>query len=438
MRCLGQLSAKREGPGLTWIVLATWVLIVVGVASIGAAFGRWHAQRDRAPAQADDEGQPAPEPSASNVPPPEAVPGAASQTAPEADGGSSSGPAGPTLEAGAGQGPNPPRAEGGVATTSAEPSSGVPKEDDAPRFSDEALHIARALGEPLLDDDMPVDLHRMLVQANRMAPLSAEIEAVLPLLDNPSASAEDIAEAIEGYPRLARSLLRLVNTAMLGQQESGTDLRAVIVKLGSDTVRLLVLALGALALPETAPPPMHLLKDRLITQAAAARVVAGHVDDLPADLAFLIALLSDLGQLSLRRVFGSAYDELWRHARAAGVSAAEIEEAWLGFSHAEVSEALAESWGFSTFIVACVRHHHEPLPLLAQYDEGAALCVAATRLATTLADVIHELAPIEAGEAEALLSHEAQAYVQLSPEICASLLDESHGAGFELGMQFGL
>ena len=81
---------------------------------------------------------------------------------------------------------------------------------------------------------------------------------------------------------------------------------------------------------------------------------------LPAEQAFLAALLQGIGTLVLVTHAPNQYAKIQRLARAQRRPVHEVEEELLGVSHAEIGAYLLGLWGLPYPVIEAVAHHHHP------------------------------------------------------------------------------
>ena len=156
-------------------------------------------------------------------------------------------------------------------------------------------------------------------------------------LNEPGVGANDVGDIVACDPALAAAVLRLCNSAFFSTGRPLTDLRAAVMRLGTRTLRHLVLACEAFA-PRAQRPAVD--PDALQRQSLLASVLAPLVLDnwAEAELARVAALLAQIGLLlpALPATDG---------ARPA---------------HAEAGAALLAMWGLPEAIVEAVAFNHDP------------------------------------------------------------------------------
>lgn len=197
------------------------------------------------------------------------------------------------------------------------------------------------------------------------------------LLDDPAASVQDMAEVIYLDPRLAASLLRVVNSPLYSLPARVETISRAVAILGSRQVSMLALAATMLAMfqdmrPEGVDP------DRFWRHSMACAVLAHNLAQAAGrpepERCYLAGLLHDLGMLPL-------YAAAPERARAAlalhqdGLPLDEAERRVFDFDHALLGGVIFASWGLAQSVVAAATTHHAPT-VPAQYDTAVAVHVA--------------------------------------------------------------
>jgi diguanylate cyclase (GGDEF)-like protein len=179
----------------------------------------------------------------------------------------------------------------------------------------------------------------------------------------PECELEDIARIIVRDPGLCGQLLRVVNSALFDLQRPIDSIERALHFLGLKSVRSLVLSLSL--------PTMRLrtssdgrLRDwwtASVAGAIVARELAVKLGRRDAEDNLVSVLLCDLGVFVLQQVFPAEYGPVV--AQSADVLAyrqCELEQEYLGQTHAEVSAYLLGHWRLPSDITEPIRHHHRP------------------------------------------------------------------------------
>ncbi|HZH44348.1 MAG TPA: HDOD domain-containing protein [Lysobacter sp.] len=207
----------------------------------------------------------------------------------------------------------------------------------------------RLLDRPLQGDQL-IDAVESLVQlrelfgdaalhsvAGQVEPLTARAKSnpeLLCALDDPGSAPAQIARLIAKDPVLAAKVLRLCNSACFCGGRAVTDLRCAVLRLGTPTLRRLVMANEVLSLASNEDAERDPIRRRArVAAQLASRLLGGSC----AELAATASLLSEVGRLLPSTRAGGAEP----HYAATGAY-------------------LLGLWGLPMAIVEGVAHHHQP------------------------------------------------------------------------------
>jgi putative nucleotidyltransferase with HDIG domain len=180
--------------------------------------------------------------------------------------------------------------------------------------------------------------------------------------------AAEVARSIERDAALSRAVVDLANSANFRATEPLKDVRAAVVRLGIERVRLLVLASSVFRLfpPGAESAQQDACDERIsfeglwihsLTCAIVAEALA-RLARIPADDAFLAGLFHDIGKFLLARAGGASFSAVLDQVEEWGITLGEAEKAALGFTHARAGAWLLSRWGLRGSIVAAVGSHH--------------------------------------------------------------------------------
>ena len=173
-------------------------------------------------------------------------------------------------------------------------------------------------------------------------------------LNDPHSSVDKVAHIVGSEPVLSAQLLRLANSAAMNTGgKPVVDLRTVITRLGYALVRNVAISVGMRQLSQATPlggmqPRVEKLWKHSILVASISYILAKKRACLNPDEAMLAGLLHDIGEFY---ILTRAKDFPDLFADEAAID--EICRQW----HAEVGQAILESWEIPEEIANTVRDH---------------------------------------------------------------------------------
>ena len=184
----------------------------------------------------------------------------------------------------------------------------------------------------------------------------ASVSRALLVLDDPNASAQDIAAVLQSDPALCARALQLANSAHFGMSGRVTSVDQAVVALGATAMRTLVVstAAGMFGRPDDLPAGFW----EHSVAVAAATAIAARMYSVPRGDAICAGLLHDLGAALLFRYDRPAYQTFIDTGAVAADKMLEDETRMYGADHATIGAAALRAWKLPTSIVDALRTHH--------------------------------------------------------------------------------
>src|SRR6202034_2978370 len=164
---------------------------------------------------------------------------------------------------------------------------------------------------------------------------------ILRQLDSPGATVENVGRIIAQDPGMTAKMLQLVNSAFFGLCRHLTDPTEVVLQLGLETIKSLVLGIhvfGELDMANGGEMTAQTLWQHSLATATLARRIANkeRLEKSVVEDSFTAGLLHDVGRLVLLANLPKEYAEALRRSRTENLPLVEAERAVFGTTHAEV------------------------------------------------------------------------------------------------------
>jgi diguanylate cyclase (GGDEF)-like protein len=183
---------------------------------------------------------------------------------------------------------------------------------------------------------------------------------VVRLCEQEEVSIPKLGEVVSRDPAVASRLIRMANSPIFGSPRKIGSLPQAISMLGLRTVRVVTLSSAIIdGIEHRRIPGFDYARfwRGALASGLGSRALAALVGIRAPEEAFLAGLVQDLGVYALAIAMRESYLPLLAEAMEKGSDLTALEEERLGVSHAEVSAALLEDWGFPDGIVGAVRQH---------------------------------------------------------------------------------
>lgn len=187
---------------------------------------------------------------------------------------------------------------------------------------------------------------------------------VIRVADLSDSSASTVAATLSKDPSLSARVLRLANSAFYGMARDVHSIQEAVVVLGMRTTKSLSLVAASfpwlhVALKGKGLSP-RLLWNHCLACASFSKALALKKSSLDPEQAFCIGLLHDIGTVALYLTLEDEFNAMIQQAQTLGLPFDEIERGHLGFDHAELGAALAESWNLPKPFCKSIQFHHRP------------------------------------------------------------------------------
>ncbi len=223
------------------------------------------------------------------------------------------------------------------------------------------------------------EMTRRLEGLRHLPALPASVLRLVSTLQADDASAADVERIVRSDEAIAAAVLRAANSARGGRSGRVFTLQESIARLGTRELRRIAFAQQCSGMLHDGGTGYGLRRGDLwrgaLAGALAAEAIARRTRSLDPGLAYVAAMLRDVGKLAMSALFGDETLAATFVDAPAGASHLAVECAAFGVDHAELGAELVRIWGLPDRLVAAVRHHHAP-------PDGEGSCDA-------LVDVVH-------------------------------------------------
>lgn len=206
----------------------------------------------------------------------------------------------------------------------------------------------------------PKDIVKNITDLVSLPEICSEINR---LVEDPQASALDIAEAISRDPGLSAHLLKIANSPYFGFPSRIDTISRAVAVIGTQELRDLVLAtslIGAFAEIDNNVTPLREFWKHSLRCATIARTLAAHRHCNNQERYFVAGLLHDVGNLVLYRELPELARETLYESKYSGTPIERIERRVFGFDHAQLGAELMRAWKLPPDLSEVTEYHHDP------------------------------------------------------------------------------
>ncbi len=183
------------------------------------------------------------------------------------------------------------------------------------------------------------------------------------VVDDPTASAQEIAAVVGLDVGISAQLLKLVNSPLYGFPSKIDSLSRAVALVGSKELCTLALGLSTISYFKDIPPELIDMRKfwlHSLTCGVFAKIIAEKVDGVVPEVMFTAGLLHDVGRLIIFKKMPCSSIQAMLYARENFIPLVEAEDMTLGFNHEDVAKDMLKKWNFPSELTDIISNHHSP------------------------------------------------------------------------------
>jgi putative nucleotidyltransferase with HDIG domain len=205
---------------------------------------------------------------------------------------------------------------------------------------------------------MNKELESMIMSASDLPTIPVVATKVMQLIENESASAEELAKVVSSDPAVAARVLKISNSSFYGCQRQIQTLSHAIMVLGFSTLKSLVVAASVKQVYKPYGLTEKMLWEHSFGAGLAARVIANSTRLVNEEEAFLGGLFHDIGKIIMNSLDSQQFQLVVQKCYNDGMSSLEAEQQVFSYNHAEVGGLVIKKWNFPAILMHAVLKHH--------------------------------------------------------------------------------
>jgi putative nucleotidyltransferase with HDIG domain len=208
------------------------------------------------------------------------------------------------------------------------------------------------------------DLKRLIAKIEDLPTLPRTVLRITEMVNDPRASARDLARIITDDQVLTARLLKLVNSSFYGFPQRVSTVTGAIVLIGFDAIRSLLLTTSVFDLfpSRTSRDRRHQesLWDHSLGCAIGAKAIGEVLHHEKLEELFVAGLLHDIGKIVTMTMLPEQFARISSRVIQNRLLIADAEAEILGCTHADIGRLLAQRWNLPAKLMSLIEHHHQP------------------------------------------------------------------------------
>lgn len=203
----------------------------------------------------------------------------------------------------------------------------------------------------------------LISSIHEIGSLPQSLAAILKVLNNSSAGADEIAGVISKDIALTTRVLKMVNSAQYSRRHKVSKVTEAVVVMGLNSIKMLTLSSSVFGMiPDkelTEKCDIKRIWRHLIETATSARKIAEKIGYRDPEEAFVAGILHDLGIIIMLLYYKEKYLEAVDIMKNDKTGLMATEKKIFGFDHCEVGAEMINTWKLPSKLAFVVQHHHQ-------------------------------------------------------------------------------
>ncbi len=196
----------------------------------------------------------------------------------------------------------------------------------------------------------------------KLPSLPSVLAELLASINSDNVSFHHLSELVNKDPVLTAKLLAVGNSALFYRPQQFTSVERVMITLGLNLVKTIIVAAAVQQFFEQLSHGMRLDLRRFWRQtlscATSAQALASLTGYHQPSEAYLAGLMCNLGQLVMARGYPDKYSAIMELGDDTTVTVLEMEQ--FEVTHSELGATIVDGWQLHSYLADAVRYHHEP------------------------------------------------------------------------------
>ncbi len=219
-------------------------------------------------------------------------------------------------------------------------------------------------------------LEEVLLLIEHIPPFPKVAQRVMVLLQDPNATAMQLAEVIQFDAAITANVLKICNAAYFGLPRKVSSLDEGLVVIGHDILKDIIITSSSAKFFKGKVGAGYDLGDgelwkHSVACGIMAKQLVSTVNDIDASSVFTAALLHDIGKRFLSTFIADDYQKIIQLVQDEQYTFEAAEHEIVGIDHAKLGGIIFQKWGFPEEMKNAVENHHQPDAL--DLDELTAL-----------------------------------------------------------------
>ncbi|MDQ1350609.1 MAG: hypothetical protein QG657_911 [Acidobacteriota bacterium] len=213
------------------------------------------------------------------------------------------------------------------------------------------------------------------VNASDISSIKSIVNTIIRVINDPRATVKELKEIILLDPPLAAKVLRIANSAYYSRSFSRnfSEIEQAIIWIGSDIIKELALSQKVCEIFDRDEKIGTYSRKSLWTHSIAVALMTKMIFrkefGLPGENAYMAGLLHDIGIIAEDQFFQDDFKQVLRLSKTKKIDMARAETETWDYNHAELGQAVVDSWNLPEELSVTVGYHTNPLAYQGKFSK---------------------------------------------------------------------
>ena len=210
----------------------------------------------------------------------------------------------------------------------------------------------------------PVTALLDLVNQSEIRSIKSVITRLLNIMNDPRSTAKDLTDIIQVDPPLTAKVLKLANSAYFSPREKISEIKKAIIYIGFNNLKEILLSQKVVEIFKSEETIEGYSRNQLwrhsVAVALMGKMIYRREFGLPGENVYAAGLMHDIGIIAIDQFLQDPFRKILHLSKEKRLPLSQAEKEVIGFTHADIGEAIGANWNLSPEITVPIGYHHSP------------------------------------------------------------------------------
>lgn len=216
-------------------------------------------------------------------------------------------------------------------------------------------------------EDPKSPMTALLDQVNQsdIRSIKSVITRLLDIINDAGSTAKDLTDIIQVDPPLTAKVLKLANSAYFSPREKISEIKKAIIYIGFNNLKEILLSQKVVEIFKSEDTVQGYSRNQLwrhsVAVALMGKMIYRREFGLPGENVYAAGLMHDIGIIAIDQFLQEPFRKILHISKEKRIPLSQAEKGVIGFTHADIGEAICANWNLSPEITVPIGYHHTPM-----------------------------------------------------------------------------